>query len=120
MNATRDNHAEWQRVDVELRLIDVWLDRPGDELAQAWLDVKGYLDPLYGGSSDTWAVELRAAGECLDRSITEQLGEASEQFRRFRRQAGLRFYKVDTNMKRLCEQLRLTGLPLASALKVMQ
>jgi hypothetical protein len=120
LGAVRDDHAQWQTVDSELRVIDAWLDRSTEELVQSWPHLKRYIDPLCSESSDDWAVQLRAAGERLERALRSNDGAAVEQFRRFRRQAGLRFFKVDTNMKRLCEQLRLTGLPLASALKVMQ
>jgi hypothetical protein len=124
LNATRDNHAQWQEVDVELRLIDIWADRSAEnlvgELAESWPHVRRLTDPLCGGSGDDWAVQFRAAGERLDRAIVAQDKGATGLFRTFRHRAGVRFFKVDTDMKRVCEQVRRRGSSLALALRVIQ
>jgi hypothetical protein len=119
LSVARMSHQQWQRFDVELRLINVSIDNAPDELVESWPDVKRSIEPLCAGSEDDWAVQFRAAGDRLDRAIVAEDKNATELFRRFRRHAGLRFYKVDTNMKRLCEQLHRTGLPLATTLRVI-
>jgi hypothetical protein len=40
-------------------------------------------------------------------------------FRRFRRQMGDRFYRVDIDLKRLCDDLRKVGEPLSSLLQMI-
>lgn len=119
LNAMRDNHAQWQEVDVELRIIDVGLDHSADDLLESWPHLRKMTDPLCG-SGDDWAVRLRADCERLERAISLPDKAATLLFRSFRRRAGLQFFKVDTDMKRVCEQVRRTGLPLASTLRVIQ
>jgi hypothetical protein len=40
-------------------------------------------------------------------------------FRRFRRQAGERFYRVDIELKRMTDDLRKVGEPLAVVLRLL-
>jgi hypothetical protein len=120
LNATRDRHAEWQKLDVDLRLIDVCLDRSADELFETWPDVWKCVDPLSRGVQDPWAIQFRAAARRVDQAVMTRDANTTDLFRKFRRHASIRFYKVDTNMKRLCEQLHRTGRPLAVMLKVIQ
>jgi hypothetical protein len=40
-------------------------------------------------------------------------------FRRYRRQMGDRFYRVDIDLKRLCDDLRKVGEPLTAVLRII-
>jgi len=120
LSLARTNHARWQQLDVDLRLINVSIALSPDELLETWPDLKKSIDPLYAGHDEDWAVDFKAAGDRLDQAIVADGKDMTEPFRRFRRHAGLSFFRVDTNMKRLFEDLQKTGLPLATTLKVIQ
>jgi hypothetical protein len=112
------DHDQWQTVDVELRQVESQPDL-GD-LVLAWPMLKGVVDPLCEGSPEPWAISLGADSQKLESALDANDPVAVRQaFRRFRRQADERFYRVDVMLKRLCDDLRQVGEPLAAVLKVI-
>jgi hypothetical protein len=77
-------------------------------------------EPLYSGSTDEWATSFRKDRDNLDSAIkTANPAQIKRYFRRYRRQAGVRFHQVDVDLKRLCEDLRKVGEPMDSVMKMM-
>ena len=116
-----ENHNDWQNVDSEIRRIEADLERDTSELEMSWSDLKAMTEPLYSSSIDTWAVSIKKDSENLDSAIADKNPvKIKRYFRFYRRQAGERFYRVDVKLKRLCEDVRIVGEPLASVLRMME
>jgi hypothetical protein len=113
-------HDRWQAVDLELRRIEANIGQDLVELEVSWPDLTVMVEPLYRDRRDHWAVSLSRESEALDEAITAgNSRRAMDSFWRFRRQAGLRFYRVDADLKVLCEELRLVGEPLSLVMRMV-
>jgi hypothetical protein len=114
------DHDRHQAVDLELRRIETTLETDLSELDLSWLDLKGLALPLYNGISDVWAEAVRSEADKLDTALSAQdPTKIRHFFRRYRRQLGDRFYRVDVDLKRLCDDLRKVGEPLTGVLRVI-
>ena len=114
------SHDRWQAIDLELRRLESTLDQDLGELELSWPDLKSMLEPLYADRAESWAGAMIGDGERLELALSA--GEAAkikQLFRRFRRQASDRFYRVDVDLKRTCDELRQLVVPLASVLRVI-
>jgi len=115
-----DDHDKWQAVDLELRRIEAIMGQDTVELEMSWPDLKAMTEPLYSGSTDEWATSFRKDRDNLDSAIkAANPAQIKRYFRRYRRQAGVRFHQVDVDLKRLCEDLRKVGEPMDSVMKMM-
>lgn len=102
-------HDQWQAVDAELRRIERELSGETGELELSWPGLKKRLDRL-AASEAPWAKTLAAEIERLDSAIGAELPvEMRQAFRRCYAQAGIRFYQVDLELKKLCDELRAVG-----------
>jgi hypothetical protein len=116
-----EEHDKWQCVDIELRRIEGNMGQDMMELKMSWPYLKDMTEPLYSGSSDEWAASFRKDSNHLDSAIAaENPVRIKRYFQRYRRRAGSRFHQVDDDLKRLCEDLRRVGEPLALVMRVMQ
>ena len=76
------------------------------------------VEPLYADSPQEWTGAFKRDSDRLDDAIsTENPGRVRRAFRRYRRQADVRFYQVDLDLKRLCEDLRRVGEPLSIVMR---
>lgn len=115
------SHNDWQEMDLELRRIEANLEKDIFELEMSWTDLKAMTEFFYQDIIEEWALLLKKDTEGLDNAITEQNpAKVKRCFRSFRRRAGERFYRIDTELKRLCGNLRIVGEPLASVLRMME
>lgn len=115
-----DSHDKWQAIDLELRRIETTLDQDITELELSWPDLKEMLEPLCAAAAAPWAAALLADGERLEAALAAADSSKIKQFfRRYRRQAGDRFYRVDVELKRTCDDLRAIVEPLASVLRII-
>jgi hypothetical protein len=86
----------------------------------SWTYVKAKVERLCGTGSDEWIVALRNDCTRLEGALTSpELSRIKPLFLRFHRQAGNRFYRVDTNLKRLCDSLREFRDPLTELQRVV-
>jgi hypothetical protein len=96
-------HDRWQGLDSLLRETNP-VDYPSDVW---WPDVKNLATGLLEGVQELWAAAFRRALGELDAAI---LAGDSVRIRRefgsLRRQTELRFQRADTELKRLCDELR--------------
>jgi hypothetical protein len=114
------DHDQHQLVDLELRRIETLLDQDLSELELSWPDLKAQANPLYQASEEPWAVAVRSEADRLDTALaSSDPVKIRHFFRRFRRQMGDRFYRVDIDLKRLCDDLRKVGEPLSSLLQMI-
>jgi hypothetical protein len=114
------SYDQWQAIDLELRRIETTLDQDPTELELSWPDLKEMVEPLCADPTAPWAAALLADGAKLEAAIAA--GDSSklkQSFRRYRRQAGDRFYRVDVELKRTCDDLRKIVEPLASVLRMI-
>ncbi|MBP7692142.1 MAG: hypothetical protein KA764_09510 [Anaerolineales bacterium] len=114
-------HDQWQLIDQELRLLDSAVDR-GDtaELELSWADLKAKAGLLYAGPA-TWAAGLRKDSAALDEALSAaNPPKMKRAYRAYRRRAGERFFRVDVDLRELCEHLREVGAPLASVTRLIQ
>jgi hypothetical protein len=115
-----DSHDKWQAIDLELRRIETTLDQDPAELELSWPDLKEMVEPLCADASLPWAAALLADGARLEAVLAAgDAGKIKQSFRRYRRQAGDRFYRVDVDLKRTCDDLRTIVAPLASVLRMI-
>lgn len=112
-------HDSWQEVDSELRRIEGSLIPSIDELEESWPTLKHMVEQLCE-RPDEWAILLRGEGLKLEHAIkTQDSVQMRHCFHRFYTQAGYQFYRVDTSLKKLCDDLRSVGDPLESMLRMI-
>ena len=113
-------HDAWQAVDLELRRIESALDTDLAELELSWEDLKALAEPLYLRAEEPWAEALRSDATRLDAALAAaDTAKIRHYFRRYRRQAGERFYRVDIELKKMTDDLRTVGEPLAAVLRLL-
>jgi hypothetical protein len=116
-----EDHDRWQMLDVELRRIEASIERDLLELEMSWPDVKPRAESLYGACTDGWAEALQKEGNALDEALlSNNPVKIRRVFRNYQRRATDRFFRVDVQLKALCGDLRLIGVPLASVLRMVQ
>jgi hypothetical protein len=114
------SHDQWQAIDLELRRLETTIDQDPTELELSWPDLKEMVDPLCADATAPWAAALLADGVKLETAITAaDSSKIKQSFRRYRRQASDRFYRVDVELKRTCDELRKIVEPLASVLRMI-
>lgn len=114
-------HDFWQEIDLELRRIEANLDKDLIELEMSWPDLKARSEILFDPAGDPWVLKFQKDTKNLDTALDIQNPiQIKRYFRRYRRQASVRFYQVDVTLKRLCEELRAVGDPLASVLRMIE
>lgn len=114
------DHDRWQEVDVELRRVEATLAADPEELGLSWPAIKALVEPMLCGENSRQPQSLGRDGANLDAAL--QAGDpeqARRAFLRFQRQAAEHFYRVDTDLKTLCGQLRTIGAPLAAVARVV-
>lgn len=122
-----EDHDEWQKADVELRMIEEIILRPADlrpaelnlfGLERRWTRLSQRTIPLYQDRPESWAVKLSEVGERLGQAITDHDHEQiRDSFDTYRWEAGDRFYKVDKELLTLCNELREAAAPLRNLLE---
>lgn len=120
LDALIRGHDGWQAVIVELRRIDSSMAADPLELELSWPDLKKMIEKLYENSTESWVNELKEDINQLDQAITGVNPALMKRFfRRLDSRAGNRFYRVDLDLRRLCEDLRRVGQPLATILQIL-
>jgi hypothetical protein len=120
LNVLVDEHDQWQMLDVELRRIEGLIDRDLDELENSWPDVKIKAAPLCETIGEAWAEAWRRDRDLLDDALRMGNPQKSRRgFRSYQRRAIERFYRVDSELKMLCNDMRQIGTPLASVLEMI-
>ena len=115
-----EDHDRWQVIDLELRRIEAAMRQNTMELEMSWPDLKAMVEPMHSGVEEEWAGSLAADAQALDEAVAqEHPAKIRRFFWRYRRQAGDRFFRVDVDLKNLCEDLRDVGDPLTSVMKVL-
>jgi hypothetical protein len=115
-----NEHDAWQAVDLELRRIEAALDMDLSELELSWEDLREDVARLHAGVEEPWAHALVSEAAKLDAAIAAADETRMRHFfRRYRRQAGDRFYRVDIELKRMTDDLRKVGEPLAAVLRLL-
>lgn len=120
LTALVQDHDSWQVVDLELRRIETAMRQDMMELEMSWPSLKAMMGPLYSNVADEWAKSLEADAIALNNAIAgDNPVKTRRCFWRYRRRAGDRFYRVDTDLKNLCEDLRGIGEPLTTVLSMI-
>jgi hypothetical protein len=113
-------HDGWQVVDLELRRIETAMQQDMMELEMSWPALKAMTEPLYDSVDDEWARSLQADALALDDALAQgDLAKTRRHFWRFRRRAGDRFFRVDTDLKELSGDLRQIGEPLTTIMSMI-
>jgi hypothetical protein len=114
------DHDRLQALDLELRRIRAGSRDDMDELRLSWPNVRELATPSDATSSQEWAASLAKEGQCLDEALaSEDVARIRQAFQRYYSVASDRFYRVDLALKRVCEDLRSAGEPLAFVLKIL-
>jgi hypothetical protein len=115
------DHDFWQELDLELRRIEANLEKDSIELEMSWPDLKERTEVLFNPDGDQWMLAFQQDSQNLDAALYAQNPvKIKRYFRMYRRRANEHFYQVDVTLKRLCEELREVGEPLASVLRIIE
>jgi hypothetical protein len=121
LQAQVDNHDQWQGVDVELRRIEALIDPDLMELQMSWPDLKAIAAPLYASQDDEWAVAMSKEAEAIDEALgADNPVKTRRAFRNYRNRAGHHFFQVDSELRKLCGELRPIGEPLTLVLRMIE
>ena len=119
LNDLVDDHNNWQRLDDELRRVDVLLGSDRNDISELELthpDFQAMATDLYGSSDKKWALDLQHSSEQLKEALTSESNMPPATiigiFQTYRVQVGRRFRLVDDRLLQLCEDLRQIGEPL--------
>jgi hypothetical protein len=116
-----EEHDVWQRIDLDLHLIENNLEQQLDQLGWMWPDLQAKIGVLCGSRSDRWTESLRQAAAKLEEALARQTSSGIiTAFRPFRSQAAKCFYQADKQLKELCESLRRVDGPLNSVLSIVE
>jgi hypothetical protein len=114
------SHDQWQVIDLELRRIETAIRQDTMDLEMSWPSLRAMVAPQYQDRSEEWATSLAAAAQELDDALAQASpAKIQRYFWRYRRQAGDRFFRVDVDLKNLCEELRAVGDPLTSVMTMI-
>jgi hypothetical protein len=120
LTALIQEHDLWQQVDNRFHLIESDIDNEVESLGESWNEVREIAAPLYEKKLEAWAEKYRLLEERLLKAIAEHNpADARLNFHLCRGRAVDRFYQVDVNLKRSCENLRKIGEPLAAVLDIL-
>jgi|SRR5579859_6406280 len=121
LQAQVENHDQWQGVDVELRRIEALIDPDLMELQMSWPDLKAIAAPLYQSQDGEWAVAMSKEAEALDEALgADNPVKTRRAFRNYRNRAGHHFFQVDSELRKLCSELRPIGEPLTVVLRMIE
>ena len=107
-------HDQWQEVETELRLIEDQRDAYLDQLKVSWPALKG-MTTSFLSDHDLFAQLTSKVDVAL---VGEDEKTIRNAFRSYRSRAGTEFFGVDTDLLRVCEDLRKLGNPLRSVLEL--
>lgn len=114
------DHDRWQVIDLELRRIEATMGHDTMELEMSWPPLKEMTEALYSGTEEQWASSMAADAKALDEALEQDNpARIKRHFWRYRRQAGERFFRVDVDLRDLCEELRGIGEPLTGVMDVI-
>ncbi len=121
-------HDDWQAVMLELNRVNRVIAQDLFELEMSWPDIKMMLEELLPTSDDdedtavSWVPDFIKDINRLDEEVRKADNPARirRSFSRLDSQAGKRFYLIDIDLRRLCEDLRRVGNPLATILKIIE
>jgi tetratricopeptide (TPR) repeat protein len=115
-----EDHDAWQRIDDELRRVDASVVFDITDLLLSWPELRAYTAERCHGQTDEWAVRLQETTEKLDQALAAQdVTRARQFFRQYRSRVDNTFYRVDLELKRLCDELRRIGEPLAALAEIL-
>ncbi|MGB3769496.1 MAG: hypothetical protein WA947_23295 [Phormidesmis sp.] len=114
-------HDYWQSFDREMRRIEATLAQDLIELEMSWPYLQDQAGGLIDIEADAWTTAFQKDSQNLDAALEAQHPvKIRRYFRLYRKRASQRFFQVDVTLKRLCEELREVGGPLASVLRMME
>ena len=114
-------HDYWQSFDREMRRIEATLAQDLIELEMSWPYLQDQAGGLIDIEADAWTIAFQKDSQNLDAALEAQHPvKIRRYFRLYRKRASQRFFQVDVTLKRLCEELREVGGPLASVLRMME
>ncbi|MEA5447557.1 hypothetical protein VB780_03180 [Leptolyngbya sp. CCNP1308] len=114
------SHDYWQAIDIDLRLIETTIGYSFMELEVAWPDLKARVKPFFDEHQDDWTTWFQSHTQNLESAMREDNpARIRSCFHLYRSQALNRFYRVDTNLKLLFDELSKVGEHLAGVLNAL-
>jgi hypothetical protein len=113
------SHDQWQEMEDQLKRIETNPQKNLVDEFDGWAALQKVVQSIYANSTDEWAARLRKDAEKIQAALgANKLADAADIFSRFRKQAGLRFYQVDTELLQQCKRIGDIGSKLDSVLKL--
>ena len=118
-------HDQWQTVELDLRRLDISLSSSGiAEIELSWPALKEQVRPLYEALRDPAGTTLKTHADgvnaALDSDGPKRSRDVIDAFRRFRRQAGDHFYRIDASVRDSFGKLGKVGEPLLLILRMIE
>ncbi|MBC7930582.1 MAG: hypothetical protein H7Z38_08430 [Rubrivivax sp.] len=112
----KDQHNQWQKVDDQLPMLDNIIvlgtksDEKGKALGQVYDLLKLMIEPVYSIETAEWARNLRFRMFKMKAALdAKDVAAAGQWFQGYREAAKDRFYKLDGEMMKQCEELSKVG-----------
>jgi hypothetical protein len=113
-----EEHDSWQRLEDELCLHGARPQPDMEELSMHWPKLDKKAERLYAKSDEQWATSIKKECDNLRNALeVRDLSAITHHFGEFQWLASERFYRVDKNLKELCENLRELGDNLNTVLE---
>lgn len=120
-------HAAWQTIDTYLRTlldngIKTRLETDPDLFKDDWRElIHGKVQGFPQDSADGLGGRLNDYGAKIEEALTQlNVALLEKQLELYRRCVGLRFFRVDADLKTSCDELRKVGEPLDALLGVLE
>lgn len=115
-----DRHYHWQLLVDELQLAESQLDPGLKNLLKQWPTVRAITDQCCAGNPDEAARKLLEDAVLLEKAQAEANENKTRLiFDRLLSRANKSFFRLDSDLKNACEQLRQLGASLTHLLKTM-
>lgn len=116
-----DKHGAWQELDREIRDIEKSVFQDIGRVSEYWPSIMAMTMPLCAEAGDLLTDRLVKTISRLDEAV--EIGtprDIQQHFLNYRNAANKCFYKVDADLKGLCEKLQSVGAPLATVWEMLQ
>ncbi len=128
LTALLQQHAAWQTIDTDLRLlllnggIETRLETDPDLVQDDWRElIREKVEQLSRGVSDDLSGQLNEYAAKIEEALKERNAALLERhLELYRRCVGLRFFRVDADLKTACDELRKVGDPLDALLGILE
>lgn len=115
-----NTHHIWQGVEDDLHVAHSCIEYDAIDLMLIWPDVMQRATNLCQDYDDQWLVDLQKETDKLSQALqSDNHSLVKSCFYRYQRETSRKFYVVDSDLMKLCNELERLGVPLAAILRML-